>query len=65
MTSEKRTRTVNMEKDMTKLARGNRQIYLPVEPEEYDLVVQDKERFRAFIDTALEQYPELFPPGIV
>lgn len=62
MTSEKRTRTVNMEKDMTKLARGSRQIYLPVEPEEYEWVVQDRDRFRTFIDTALEQYPELFPP---
>ena len=32
MTSEKRTRTVNMEKDMTKLARGKRQMRSPAAP---------------------------------
>jgi len=51
-----------MERDLSGLAYDCRQIYLPVTPEAYAAAVADRHAFRAGVDAALGQYPELFPP---
>jgi hypothetical protein len=46
---------------MTLAAKPSRRIVLPIGRNQYQEVVQDAGVFRQFLDTDVEQYPELFP----
>jgi hypothetical protein len=45
------------------VAKPSRRIVLPIEPVEYKQQVQDRYKFRQWVDAIHEQYPELFPDG--
>jgi hypothetical protein len=42
----------------------NRTICLPCDPENYETLLEDPNRFRAYLDRMNEAFPELFPPEI-
>src|SRR5437588_3578930 len=44
-----------------KTPRGSSTICLPIRKENYEVVVQDPEKFRAALDQAFGDMPELFP----
>jgi len=43
------------------VAKPSRRIVLPIEPADYRRQVQDRHRFRQWVDAMFGQYPELFP----
>jgi hypothetical protein len=45
------------------LARGHATICIPIEEEEYQVVVEDAEAFRRWLDGWFTEAPELFPEG--
>jgi len=45
--------------------RKNRTICLPFEEEEYQNIIKDAKKFRAYLNRMIEAFPELFPPEIV
>jgi hypothetical protein len=51
-------------KTKTEIAKASRRICIPISREEYDAVVNDKQRFRKKLDGFIKMYPELFPPEI-
>jgi hypothetical protein len=46
------------------VAKPSRRIVLPVEPADYPRQVQDRHRFRQWVDAMFRQYPELFPEAL-
>jgi hypothetical protein len=40
----------------------SRRIRLPIDREDYDELIKDKQGFREMMDYFVETYPELFPP---
>ena len=64
MTSSGRQRNWSPEKTDVDTAKGSKRICIPIEPEEYEQVVDDKKAFRQLLDRYIEQYPELFPADI-
>jgi hypothetical protein len=42
-------------------AHPSKDIRLPIEEAEYEGLITDKKRFRAFIDEQFRKHPELFP----
>src|SRR3954453_8178331 len=44
--------------------RGQRTICIPCSQEQYERIVDDPARFRAFLDRQIEATPDLFPPEI-
>lgn len=51
-------------KTKRKIANPSRRICLPIDREDYDELIRDKQGFREMIDHFVETYPELFPPEI-
>lgn len=47
--------------NLHRVAKVSRRIVLPNEPADYAQQVQDRQRFRQWVDTMYAQYPELFP----
>lgn len=47
--------------EMQLVAKASRRIVLPIEREQYAAVVQDVRAFRAWVDSNMQHYPELFP----
>jgi len=48
-------------KTKTTQTRANKRIVLPIGREDYEQVVNDTTAFREYVDTMIEQQPELFP----
>jgi hypothetical protein len=48
----------------SKAAKATKRIHIPMNREAYAELVDDQQRFRERLDSLLEQYPELFPPGM-
>lgn len=51
-------------KTKTEVAKSSKRICIPINREEYDDIVDDKQGFRKMLDGFIELYPELFPPEI-
>jgi hypothetical protein len=51
-------------KTKDEIATPMRRICVPMDREDYDEVVKDKQDFREMIDDFVEIYPELFPADI-
>lgn len=47
--------------DLQLMAKASRRIVLPIKPADYTQQVQDRHRFRQWVDTMYTHYPELFP----
>lgn len=54
----------NYSRDRTKVAKPNKRVILPIGLEEYQQLSGDSVRFRAWLDSMIETYPELFPAEI-
>ena len=50
--------------DVKLAAKPSRRIVLPIERDQYRVVMQDARTFRSWVDSAQHQYPELFPDEI-
>ena len=64
MSTKGHSRECNREKDFDPLSNTSKQICLPIEPEEYQRILLDAKSFRHYLDSTIEQYPELFPLAI-
>jgi hypothetical protein len=54
----------NYSKKRSKVTKVSRRITLPIELSRYNELVQDAKAFRAWLDTMIATYPELFPKEI-
>jgi len=63
MDAPKKARVLNRTQptDRPQSQRGDRQIVLPMTPEEYERCWHDTDQMRIFVDRALREHPELFP----
>ena len=50
--------------EMDVLPKGSKTIRLPCEQEDYHSLVDDKKKFKTFLDAAISTHPELFPNDI-
>jgi hypothetical protein len=64
MPSSNRERKCSKEKDNTVYSKHSKRICIPSEQEEYERILLDKDVFRAYLDTRIAQYPEIFPSTI-
>ena len=64
MLSPVRERKCSKEKAPSSLSKGSKRICIPVERAEYDRILAEDTAFREYLDTMIEQYPELFPAAI-
>jgi len=64
MSSSNRERKCSKEKDSTVYSKRSKRICIPIEREEYERILLDKDLFRAYLDTQIVQHPELFPSTI-
>lgn len=64
MSSSNRERKCSKEKDSTVYSKRSKRICIPIEREEYERILLDKDSFRAYLDTQIAQHPELFPSTI-
>jgi hypothetical protein len=64
MSSSNRERKCSKEKDSTVYSKRSKRICIPIEREEYERILLDKDSFRAYLDTQIVQHPELFPSTI-
>ena len=64
MDAPKKTRVLNRNRSATpsQPQRGDRQIVIPMTRLEFDECWHDADKMRLFVDRALAEYPELFPP---
>jgi hypothetical protein len=47
-------------------SRGRKTICLPIDsPEQYQIIVEDLEEFRPYLDEVIKSCPELLPPEIM
>jgi hypothetical protein len=61
MSSTNRQRNYSQEKDFDPLSNKSKQICLFIDQEEYDRILFDATAFRLYLDSQIEQHPELFP----
>ena len=59
-----RERQCQKEKDSQALAKGTKRIYIPIERDKYMEILPEGDAFRAYVDSMIAQYPELFPSAI-
>ena len=45
------------------LCRGHATICLPIEKDEYEVIVGNPKEFRQWLDRCFDEMPEVFPPG--
>lgn len=64
MSSTERERNCSQEKDFDPLSNKSKQVCLPINQEEYDCILFDPTAFRFYLDSQIEQHPELFPATI-
>ena len=64
MSSSGRERKCSKEKDSTIYSKRSKRICLPIEREEYERILLDKDAFRVYLDMQIAQHPELFPSTI-
>ena len=64
MSSSNRERKCSKEKDSTVYSKRSQRICIPIEREEYERILLDKDLFRAYLDRQIAQHPELFPSTI-
>ncbi len=48
----------------TEATKASKRVCLPMDREDYEVVVKDAQRFRAYLDDMVSKYPELFPVGM-
>jgi hypothetical protein len=61
MSAAVRERKCSTEKDSGSLVKGSKRICIPIAREEYDHLLFEAPAFREYLDTMIEQHPELFP----
>jgi hypothetical protein len=64
MSSSNRERKCSKEKNSTVYSKRSKRICIPIEREEYERILLDKDSFRAYLDMQIAQHPELFPSTI-
>ena len=64
MMSLDRQRNCSNEKTNANNAKGSKRICIPIDKEEYEQIIDDKNAFRQLLDAHIEQNPELFPLDI-
>jgi hypothetical protein len=64
MSEPEQKRNNSKEKTRIKPNRGTKRIYIPVEQEDYQAVIEDLDAFRTMLDENIAQYPVIFPLDI-
>jgi hypothetical protein len=55
-------REVNTSKSL--IAKPSQRITVPISREDHEAIIDDADRYRAYLDAVIAQFPELFPAAI-